>query len=210
MNYIYDILINLNKKYYDFFEWNQSDTIYHIRKIPIFRIKSNDFLNLLSSSVSVDSQFVELIKNKTDVFNNTPNDLRYCCLLTDSNDVMAISFDEYGNTIGKSDLLIEEALDVLEISLHIKESSIKYKILKNDNNCDFLTRNTSKMQSKVLKKIDLLANDDTGKLKYLYYECFNEEEIDRKKMLEKIKKNIINEDILKKLNKFFKLISNYK
>ncbi len=210
MNYIYDILINLNKKYYDFYEWNQTDSICHIRKIPVFRIKSNDLINLLVNKVSIDKKFVETINNKTDVFNNITDDLKYCCLFTDTNDVLVVSFDEKGNTILKSDLLIEEALDVLEISLHIKESSIKYNILNNDIDKSFFTRNTAKMRYKVLKKIESIANDEIEKLKYLYYECFNEEEFDRHKMLNKIKKNIYNEDILRKLNNFFKLISNYK
>ena len=54
MNYIYDIVINLNQQYYDFFEWNQNDVVYHIRKIPIFKIESQDFLNLVSKNFSIN------------------------------------------------------------------------------------------------------------------------------------------------------------
>ena len=36
MNYIYDIYLNLNKNLYDFYEWNKSDNIIHIKKIIDF------------------------------------------------------------------------------------------------------------------------------------------------------------------------------
>lgn len=210
MNYIYDIIINLNKKYYDFFEWNQNDSLCHIRKIPIIRINNNDFMNLLTNKIIIDNKVLNIIKDKTDVFNNINDNIKYCCLFTDTNEVLAISFDENGNSMLKSDLLIEEALDVLEISLHIRESNIKYNILNNElDNC-FLTRNTQKTKHRILKKIDNISKKETEKMKYLYYECFNEEEKDYKKMVSKIKKNISNEDVLKKLNNFFKLISNYR
>jgi hypothetical protein len=67
-----------------------------------------------------------------------------------------------------------------------------------------------KNQNELLKKINSISNEEIDKLKYLYYECFNEEEIDYKKIVNKIKKNINNDSIILKLNNFFKLISNYK
>ena len=33
MNYIYDILLNFKEDLYDFFDWNYSDDIEHIRKM---------------------------------------------------------------------------------------------------------------------------------------------------------------------------------
>ena len=210
MNYIYDIFINFNKKYYDFFEWNLNDGVYHIRKIPIFRIKTDDFIKLFPNRIVVDNEFLNNIKDKTDVFNGIVNNTKYCCLFTDTNDVIAVSFDENGNSILKSDLLIEEALDVLELSLHMKENNVMFNILSNDVDKVFLTRNNKKNSQKILKKIDSISKNEIEKMKYLYYECFNEKEKDYKKMVLKIKKSINDEEILKKLNNFFKLISNYK
>ena len=34
MNFIYDIVLNFNKDYYDFFEWNKKDSVINIKKIP--------------------------------------------------------------------------------------------------------------------------------------------------------------------------------
>ena len=40
MNYIYDILLNFQNEYYDFFEWNTNDQITHIKKIPIIKVSN--------------------------------------------------------------------------------------------------------------------------------------------------------------------------
>ena len=62
MNYIYDILLNFNRQLYDFFEWNLSDNIIHVRKIPLFRIDSKTLLTIRDNKVKVDSSFLEKIK----------------------------------------------------------------------------------------------------------------------------------------------------
>ena len=38
---IYDIVLNFNKEFLDFFEWDKHDILIHVRKIPIFKIKNN-------------------------------------------------------------------------------------------------------------------------------------------------------------------------
>ena len=46
MNYIYDVVLNLQKEYYDFYEWNQNDNIFHMRKIPIIKINKKQLLEI--------------------------------------------------------------------------------------------------------------------------------------------------------------------
>ena len=57
MNYIYDILANFNNIYYDFFDWNESDNIIHIKKVPIVRVDSDFFNNVKFNDVLVDIRF---------------------------------------------------------------------------------------------------------------------------------------------------------
>ena len=45
MNYAYDLTINFNKKYIDFYEWNKDDNLEYYVKIPIF-----NFLFILKTS----------------------------------------------------------------------------------------------------------------------------------------------------------------
>ena len=42
MTYIYDVTLNFNEILYDFFEWNNSDTLTHIRKIPMFKVNNEN------------------------------------------------------------------------------------------------------------------------------------------------------------------------
>ena len=43
MNYIYDIVLNFNKKnIYKFFEWREEDEPEFILKIPVFKISIED------------------------------------------------------------------------------------------------------------------------------------------------------------------------
>ena len=40
MNYVYDISLNLNKDYIDFYDWNENDDIIYFIKIPIIKISN--------------------------------------------------------------------------------------------------------------------------------------------------------------------------
>ena len=42
MKYIYDIELNFNNKYYEFYEWEKKDNITHINKIPYYKITNRD------------------------------------------------------------------------------------------------------------------------------------------------------------------------
>jgi hypothetical protein len=68
MNYLYDILLNFNSKLFESFEWNVNDQITHIRKIPIFKVKSNILMDLLNNKVKLSTSFLSRIYKKTDYF----------------------------------------------------------------------------------------------------------------------------------------------
>ena len=68
MNYIYDIILNFQEVIYDFYEWNQTDSISHIRKIPVFKVNSRDLYTIWNYNVIFDISFLEKIKNKTEIF----------------------------------------------------------------------------------------------------------------------------------------------
>ena len=68
MNYIYDILLNFQKDFYDFFEWNPEDEILHIRKIPLFRVSNKDFTIFKKGNVRFESSFMSRIYNRTEKF----------------------------------------------------------------------------------------------------------------------------------------------
>ena len=53
MSYIYDILLNYNKELYDFYEWNLDDDICHIRKTPLFKVTTNQLVDIANNDIKI-------------------------------------------------------------------------------------------------------------------------------------------------------------
>lgn len=211
MNYIYDILINFKQTLYDFFDWNISDNIIHIRKIPLLRISTYDLSNIKGNIIKVDEDFLKTIINKTEVFNEkNVNNIIYSCLFCDKDEAIAVKFNNKGYIQLKSRLLIDEELEVIEYGKNISKSKINYKIIKNDS-FDFLkTRKEQEIEKYINKQINLLLkNKQFDKLKYLYFELFNEQIIDEQLIINKINDELKYnwENIYQKIYNFFKLTS---
>ena len=62
MNYIYDVVLNFNKDYYNFFEWYKSDNIINIKKIPFFLVDNNTYTSMKYNIIIVDQDFVRKTK----------------------------------------------------------------------------------------------------------------------------------------------------
>ncbi len=211
MNYIYDILLNFNSKLYDFYEWNETDDIIHIRKIPLYKINSEDFKKIKNNKVKVNHSFLEQIKNKTEIFTNKSiKTIEYACIISDTCEVIALLFDKSGIVTKKSRLLIDEDIEVLEVAERIKEIKINYDILVNENNDNFKTRKEIEIDEYIQKEIgNIVRNNNIEKLKYLYYECFNSRENNKNKIIKRINKELKYNwnNIAYKLYNFFKLTS---
>ena len=59
MNYVYDILLNFNEKFYDFYDWNVRDLIDHMRKIPIFKVSKNVLEDFLNYDIKIEKEFLD-------------------------------------------------------------------------------------------------------------------------------------------------------
>ena len=44
MKYAYDVVLNFNDEFYNFYEWDTDDTIAYVKKIPIYKV-TNDIIN---------------------------------------------------------------------------------------------------------------------------------------------------------------------
>lgn len=64
MKYIYDIVLNFNKQYFNFFEWNINDNIINIRKIPIFKISDKFYFDIKNYSIKLDRILSKVSKIK--------------------------------------------------------------------------------------------------------------------------------------------------
>lgn len=210
MNYVYDVLINFNKELYDFFDWNTCDLISHIRKILLFRVCDKTFKDLKCKNVVVSQEFLTKISNRTEMFTNqNVKIINYACLFTNGLEVIALKFDKTGTIIQRSRLLIDEETEILDSVSEFEDYNLEYKILSEISVNYFKTRKERDIEKFIDKKLEEVNYDDTEKLRYLYYECFNKREDDIDKIMLKINTELKNNwDIFyPKVYNFFKLIS---
>ena len=210
MNYVYDVLINFNKELYDFFDWNTSDMISHIRKILLFRVNNKIMSDLKNKHIIVNQDFLTKISNRTEMFTSQNVKLiNYACLFTNGLEVVAIKFDKTGSITHKSRLLVDEESEILDSIEDFEEFDLEYKIVDSIPVNYFKTRKEREIEKFIDKKLKEITADDSGKLRYLYYECFNKRENDIDKIITKINKELKNnwDNFYDKVYNFFKLIS---
>lgn len=210
MNYIYDVLINWNTILYDFYEWETNDEITHIRKIPIIKVNTTTLLDLEHFKVAISDDLLNVLYQQTETFTNkNKKTLDYTSLFSDGETVLAIKFNQKGFSISKSKLLIDEEEEILEIVLRMPETNIPYKIIKKEKQ-SFKTRHEIEREEYLKKQFHKLKKETTDeKIKYLYYECFNEKTEEKDKMLVRLEnafKDNSNQ-VLNKMEEFFKLTS---
>lgn len=206
MNYIYDVLCNFQNVYYDFYDWNKTDDILRIRKIPIIKVNDEVYLDLKNNNVKVSYDFLENIKNKTEVFKNKYIDkINYSCIIANNLEAFIIRFDNKGNSIYKSSMLIDEEREVLEDINDYNCVTIKYEIVSKNKLCLY-TRNEEFYINKITKDIDKFYNNkEYEKLKYLYYECFNLTDDNYTKIKNELINSLTDYTNIVKINNFIKM-----
>ncbi len=203
MDYYYDILLNFDEYYFKFYEWDKDDTIEDVKKIPIKHIDSNTMFDLLVNKIKVDKAFIEGIKNKTKLKDNKV--LKYACIFSDSKNALAIEFNENGESINKSSLLLEDEININEFMFNINLTEIKYDILEKDIIYNEL-RQDRKIKRLIKIEIDnLYKKHNDSKLKYLYLEWFNKLE-DERDIMYKQMLNKLNDNLTKKEYDIYELI----
>ncbi|MBP3635593.1 MAG: hypothetical protein J6J17_03950 [Bacilli bacterium] len=204
MNYIYDITLNFNKNnLYEFYEWKEEDDPEFVLKIPMYKVDLKTFLDLKGNDIIIDKKILESLEDKTEVYTpSTISIIRYACVFACDESTIAIEFDSDGNSYMKSALSIEEEIEVIESSKLIKYSILDYKI-KNKNKIKnkFITRNEEETEKYLIKKLESMKkNGEESKLKYIFYEIYNEKLTDIDKIYSKLINIAKNDD-----NKFCRL-----
>lgn len=204
MNYIYDITLNFNKNnLYEFYEWKEEDEPEFILKIPMFKVSKEDIINIKYGDIIVNKNFLKQIEDKTEVYApNQVNIVRYACIFSSEETCVAVEFDASGLSYMKSNLSIDEEDEVIECAKIIKYSIIDYKI-KSKKSINIVSstryeRETSKYLVKSLEKMN--KNKEDSKLKYIFYEIYNEKCDDIEKVYSKLINITKSND-----NKFLKL-----
>lgn len=172
MDYIYDIVLNFHENYYEFYEWKSTDKIINVKRIPIYRISTKDYLNIKNNYTTIDKQS---LPKQNKMF-----------LITNGIEIMGLLLDNLGKVIKKSSLIFEESDEIIEDKDLLKLINIKYKIDKiiKSPNTSRLSKEKSNYIESYLNNID--KEKDEYILKYIYYDIYNEEESDVNKIYNKL------------------------
>ena len=206
MNYIYDVLANFSDKFFDFYDWNEDDNIIHIKKLPILKVSSNFFYNVMFNSVRVDNSLLERIYRKSEFFKVNKGKYSYVCALCDGRCAFIVRFDYKGNVIGKSSMLIDEENEVVDISECMNFNDYELTICSKNIHYNFSTRSECQLNSYIVSELNSM---DYDKLYYLYFDCFDEHECDTEKINNRLLYEINNNfgSIYGKIFDFLKLTS---
>ena len=166
MNYIYDIVLNFQDNYYQFFEWNRTDKIKNISKIIVYRVSDKDLKDLTYNKIIIDIELLKKLKEEN------KKHKKIMCLVSNTKQSIGLLFSEEGILLKRSSLLFEEENEVNQFSKELPITKITYQ--ENKKN---LPHNKLRIEH---EKKDTLVNfikktNDITTLKYLYYEYFSEE-----------------------------------
>ncbi|MBR2840283.1 MAG: hypothetical protein IKF01_00255 [Bacilli bacterium] len=208
MNYIYDVILNFNRFFYDFYEWNDSDKIVHIRKIPSFKVSSDDLCSLKYNNIKIDDILYNKIFNKTETFRKKDVKGIMCsCIFSDGKDIIAISFDSRKVNYLKSSLGVDESDEIMDIVKYQKEIKLPYKVIDKKKLYSFKTRFEIENEIFMKNELDKIYNNhDYKKLNYICLECFGKTDKNFDRAISTIKKEIIKgNDNFYKIFKIFKM-----
>lgn len=183
MKYIYDIVLNFQSEFIDFYEWNKSDICEYINKIRLYLVSNKDYLNLKYHDCTIENKLPSIF------------------LVTNGLEVIGLRFNKQGKILKRSSLLFEEANDIITKLPNLKRLVIKYKSLK-IKNITYEGR-TEKEKKKYLHNFLDTKRKDEYLLKYIYFELTNKEANNRKE----IEKALTD---CKNIDKLYEIISNIK
>ena len=188
MNYYYDIVLNFLESNYQFYEMDEYDYYEYIKKIPIYRVSTNTYNDLIKNNFRVFDDFLDEIKNKTITSNCS---LKYTALFADKNNVIALEFNDSGLVINRSPLTIKDELNVLDIIYTMDIVDINYQII---SECDIriVTRQEENIRRLIETEIEkLYSEDNLSKLRFLYLEWFGKIENDKEIIYSDIKNKLL-------------------
>lgn len=205
MTYVYDIILNFHKNYYNFFEWNSKDIIYHMKKIPLIRVSDKDLNILKYNEITIDKELILNFKNKSIMYTNNKNN-NIIFLVSNKKESLGLMFNEEGIILKRSGLLFEESEEIEELSKELEITKIKY--IKNK---EINKQNTSRKKEKRKKYIKNYLNNikDENIFNYLYYDIYQKEKINKINIKELLLKEN-NNNLIDKLYNTIKLLNKQK
>ena len=129
MNYIYDIILNFNEEFYDFYEWKNNDNVINVRKIPVLKVDENTYVSLRNNKIQVSMETIDSLKKNFSLYNEKIEG-NIICLITNGMSAFGVMFNNNGYLIKRSSMLFDEEEEVIDESENIKE--VKIDFIKNE------------------------------------------------------------------------------
>lgn len=191
MNYIYDIVLNFQDNYYNFFEWQKDDKIRNISKISLYRVSDKDILILKNNKVKVSQNFIESIKS------TNKKNKKNICVVSNGKIALGLLFSDDGTLQKRSSLIFEEEEEVIDSIKNLQLTPIEYVeniTIKHQNKLRIEKEKKDLLIEYIKKTTDLLT------LKYLYYEYYEKESDNPHQIKECLLKEISKEWNIKQNN----------
>ena len=199
MNYIYDIILNFNEEFYDFYEWKSNDNVINVRKIPVLKVDENTYVSLRNNKVQVSMETIDSLKKNFSLYNEKIEG-NIICLITNGMSAFGVMLNNNGYLIKRSSMLFDEEEEVIDESENIKE--VKIDFIKNEKQKSNNISRIVKEKQKFIKDY-ITSLDDELTLKYIYYDYFEREE--NKNNIKEILLSEINSKWNSKLSKLYDL-----
>ena len=173
MVYVYDIVLNLNDELLEFFEWEDSDKIKYIKKVPLVKTDDTFIYNLIKNNIKLEDNFIDSIKNKTVYYDN--KEKNYPIIIFANGDLAIALLIKDNKTFLYSRLLLDEEYEVMNIASRLSTTKMNYIVINKKDINNNLTREERRIKYVLLNEIKYLYNNNKlDKLNYYYYEYFNE------------------------------------
>jgi len=195
MHYYYDVLANLDVCLWEFYEWEQTDNIVPIKKVPFVRVSEQDMKNFMGYQISFDEEWVQKYLDKTFVKNQKEH--LNCILFSSTKNSILFEVSSDGTVITRSKLLIEDENNCNEVAFSLKECSVNYQSLNKISSLKELRQGSSEKHFLLVELNTLEETKNIKKCSYLYYEWFGKFESDLSKMIEDMKLELQKEYTLK-------------
>ena len=209
MNYIYDIVLNFNSNYYEFYEWNKNDNIINIRKIPTFKVDNQTYYDFKFNDITVKNDFLKLIEDETSIYLGNTN--KYMCIITNSKESIGVMFNKNRLIIKKSSFIIDEENVVLDLAYDIENTRIDYQVNRVCKKMRLVSRSEGEKKKKIINNLNHLFKINNYELiRYIYYDAFLKEEKDVNKIYDELI-NVINKNetiYINRISSILELISN--
>lgn len=162
MNYTYNVTVNFNESFINFYEWNENDNITRLNKTLLYEVDMKTYHDILNKNIIVDKNFLDTL-----IITN------YTCIFTTEVDAICVKFNLDGTIKFLSKLLLDEEKDILEELSKENKIVLNYKKISNKQmGYSKFTRSEKQNIDKILNFL-IKEKNNTSLIEYLYYEWFN-------------------------------------